>query len=310
MTLQQLQYIVALDTHRHFVRAAESCFVAQPTLTLQVKKMEEEIGIVIFDRKSQPLKPTPMGEQIIEKARQILRDVEGMKQMVSSEKDTITGNYKLGIIPTLAPYLLPLFLKYFSEQHPGVHLEVKEMQTEQIIKGLKNDTLDLGILVTPLEERSIREVVLFYEPFLVYTSQQNELSHKDIIQPDDITKEGLWLLNQGHCFRNQVLNICNQEVDFSPHEGFSFESGSIETLKNMVRNNLGYTLVPELSVNEPVDKTYIRAFTDPKPVREVSLVVHNSFTKELLLTNLRKAIIENVPAHFKKNQRFVTVKWR
>lgn len=310
MTLQQLQYIVALDTHRHFVRAAESCFVAQPTLTLQVKKLEEEIGLVIFDRKVQPLTPTPMGEQIIEKARQILRDVEGMKQMLSKERETISGSFKLGIIPTLAPYLLPLFLKSFSEANPDVHLEVKEMQTEQIVKGLSNGTVDLGILVTPLEEKSIREIVLFYEPFLVYANEKNQLSQKDLIQPEEITKEGLWLLSQGHCFRNQVLKICNQKVDSSPHTGFSFESGSIETLKNMVKSDLGYTLVPELSVNLVTDKPYIRKFTEPQPVREVSLVVHNSFTKELLLIELRKAIIAKVPKAFKKNERFVTVQWR
>lgn len=310
MTLQQLQYIVALDTHRHFVRAAESCFVAQPTLTLQVKKLEEEIGVMIFDRKSQPIIPTMMGEQIIEKARQILRDVEGMKQMLSAEKETVSGNFKLGIIPTLAPYLLPLFLKTFSDSHPDVHLEVKEMQTADIIKGLNNNTLDLGILVTPLEEKSIREIVLFYEPFMVYTSSTNALSTKNIIQPEDIKNEGLWLLNQGHCFRNQVLNICNEAIDKNTHSGFSFESGSIETLKNMVRNNLGYTLIPELSVNKKIDDAFIRKFSEPQPVREVSLVVHNSFTKELLLTHLRKAILSNVPNHFKKNQRFVTVNWR
>lgn len=310
MTLQQLQYIVALDTHRHFVKAAESCFVAQPTLTIQVKKLEEEIGLMIFDRSVQPLIPTEVGQQIITRARQILREVEGLKEMVNLDKNSLSGDYRLGIIPTLAPYLLPLFLKQFSESHPDIHLEIKELKTAEIIHSLNNDTLDIGIVVTPTKEAYIREIAMFHEPFLVYANKTHNLLEKILIMPDDIKKEGLWLLNQEHCFRRQVLNICNDEENHQSTIRFSFESGSIETIKNMVRSNAGYTLIPELSINQTIDDSFIRRFTEPQPAREVSLVVHNSFTKELLLTQLRKSIINSVPGSFKKNERFITINWR
>ncbi|UII20614.1 hydrogen peroxide-inducible genes activator [Fulvivirga ligni] len=310
MTLQQLQYVIALDNHRHFVKAADSCFVAQPTLTLQVKKLEDEIGMSIFDRSSQPISPTIMGERFIIKARQILREVEGLKEMVNQELNEIKGTFKIGIIPTLAPYLLPKFLKDFSDDHPDIYLEIKEMQSEDIITGIQNSTLDIGLMVTPLHEGHVREIPLFYEPFLVYAHQHHPVLRKEKATAADITKKGLWLLDQGHCFRNQVLNICDESKNGDNGNRITFESGSIETLKNMIQSHSGYTLVPELAVNQKHDYEYIRRFEEPQPAREVSLVVHNSFTKELLLTKLRKYIIKGVPDSFKKNERFITVKWR
>ena len=310
MTLQQLQYIVALDNYRHFVKAAESCFVAQPTLTLQVKKLEDEIGIAIFDRSSKPLIPTVMGEQFIERARLILREVDGLKAMVNNEKEAIDGSYVLGIIPTLAPYLLPRFIKRFCDEHTGVNFEIKEMQSNQIIKALKNDQLHIGIMATPVDENSIREIPLFYEPFLVYACEGHELLSKQQVDPSDIVDDGLWLLNEGHCFRNQVMNICNKTNSSQTHPGLTFESGSIETIKNMVRSDMGYSLIPELSVNELLDKNLVRRFREPQLSREISIVVHKSFPKEQLLNHLKRTIVNNVPDSFKKNNGYITVKWR
>ena len=310
MTLQQLLYIVALDDHRHFVKAAESCFVAQPTLTLQVKKLEEEVGITLFDRTSQPLVPTPMGEQFILKAREILRGAESLKEMVNSEKEQLTGTYTLGIIPTLAPYLLPRFIKKFCDFHPGVKLEIKEMQSTQILKALKSNLLNIGIMATPVDDNSIREIPLFYEPFLVFASEGHFLLQKQEVEPGDIVEEGLWLLNEGHCFRNQVLNICNKTSELPSHPGLSFESGSIETIKNMVRSDMGYSLIPELSINNLMDKDLVRRFKEPQLTREISLVVHHSFTKEVLLDHMRKSIVDHIPDDFKRNNRVVRVKWR
>lgn len=310
MTIQQLKYIVALDTHRHFVKAADSCFVSQPTLTLQVKKLEEEIDLVIFDRSTQPLSPTPMGEKFISKARQILREIDELKAMLHEDKNLLSGTYRIGIIPTLAPYLLPLFLKDFSDTHPEIHLELKETQSEEIIRSLQNGTLDIGILATPLDESNLREIPMFYEPFLVYAHEEHNILWHDKIKASEINEKGLWLMDQGHCFRSQVLNICNRVDLLQTSDKISFESGSIETLKNMIQNYSGYTLIPELAVNMKMDKNYIRHFNDPQPAREISIVVHKSFTKELLLTRLRKSVIETVPKHFRKNSRFFTVKWR
>ena len=310
MTLQQLQYVVALDTHRHFVKAAESCFVAQPTLTLQVKKLEEQIDLLIFDRSVQPMKPTPMGQVFISKARQILRDVEQLKQLVSDEKSDMQGTFKIGIIPSLSQYLLPLFLADFSQQFPQTNLEIKEWQSDGIIEGLQNGLLDLGILVTPLEESSLREIPLFYEPFLVYANKHSELLKEQRVNLGDMDKDGLWLLEKGHCFRNQILNICANREGSKTQRNIHFEGGSLETLKRMIQKISGYTLIPELSFDPYPDGDFTRRFNEPEPAREVSIVVHKSFTKENLITSLRKSILKFTPESFRKNNRFVTVKWR
>lgn len=310
MTIQQLQYIVALDDHRHFVRAAEKCFVAQPTLTLQVKKLEEEIGMVIFDRSAQPLVPTPAGKAFIIKAREIISSVENLKDMVNTRKEKLEGSFTLGIIPTLAPYLLHRFLKTFCDAHPRIHLEIKEMQSHQIIQALKTNQIQLGIMVTPTDDNAIREVLLFYEPFLLYANQGHSLLEKKELTTGDIKGKDLWVLNEGHCFRNQVLKICDGKTPDSPHKGISFESGSIETIKNMVRSNLGFSLIPELAVDTETDISCVRRFKEPQPTREVSIVTHISFTHEKLLAHLRNSIIEKIPENIKKNKDFMTIKWR
>ena len=310
MTLQQLQYVVALDTHRHFVKAAESCFVAQPTLTLQVKKLEEQIDLVIFDRSTQPIKPTPMGEVFVTKARQILRDIEHLKQLVNDDRTQLEGTYRVGIIPTLSPYLLPLFLGDFSSNHAGTQLEIKEWQSDAIIEGLYKDTLDIGILATPLEDAGLREIPMFYEPFLVYANSDDPILSHVQVRTEDLGQEGLWLLDQGHCFREQILNICSQRNEKDDPRNIKLEGGSLETLKKMIQKISGYTLIPELAFDQDMDNNLTRRFTEPQPSREISLVVHKSFTRELLLSELRKSILKHTPKSFKKNNHFVTVKWR
>ncbi|GAB5555162.1 MAG: hydrogen peroxide-inducible genes activator [Saprospiraceae bacterium] len=310
MTLQQLQYIVALDNHRHFVKAAESCHVAQPTLTLQVKKLEDQIGVALFDRSTKPLKPTSIGTLFIVKARQILREIQQLKELVNNQLSQVEGTFKIGIIPTLAPYLLPKFLGNFAESFPNTRLEILEMQSEYIIKSLKHDLIDIGLLATPLKENDIREIPLFYEPFLIYSNRENPILEKGKnIRSDELKPEGLWILGQGHCFRNQTLNVC----DFDPLEddrNFNIEGGSIETLKNMIEQSEGYTLIPELSYKPKQEKSNVIRFSEPQPVREISLAVHKNFTKEQLLVELRKSIISAVPDSFSKNKRFITVNWR
>ena len=309
MTIQQLQYAVALDTHKHFVKAAESCFVTQPTLTLQLKKLEEQISAVLFDRSSQPLKPTPIGEKFILKARRILQEIDELKEIVNDERNQIDSTYQVGIIPTLAPNLLPLFIADFIEKHPNTRLVVEEMQSERIIDLIGNKQLDLGILATPLNEPDIREIPLFYEPFLVYTDKNNALLQRKTISKDQLKPDGLWILRQGHCFRNQALNICEFDVS-EHHRNLIMEGGSIETLKKMIKGVTGYTLIPELAYDHNNDSNNVIPFEDPQPVREISIVVHKHFTKERLITELRKSILAYTPDSFRKNTRFKTVKWR
>ena len=305
MNLQQLEYIVALDIHRNHVKAAEHCHVTQPTLSMMVKKLEEELGVKIFD-KSLPLKPTASGETVISRARQILQEVKNLKEFIRSEKDTIEGTFRLGVIPTLAPYLLPRFLNSFLEKHPGISFTVTELQTEDLIRQLKTDRLDVAILVTPVEDKEIREIPVFYEPILLYTSENLKYFEQEKVSIKSLTQDNMLLLEEGHCFRSQALNLCSTKGKKSNNQ-LNYQSGSFETLKAMVDNNYGYTLIPELAAN--TKSKHVKHFIAPEPVREVSLAVHQGFVKEALLTKLQQAILKAIPAHFKKNEKYIRVKW-
>jgi LysR family hydrogen peroxide-inducible transcriptional activator len=305
MNLQQLEYIVALDIHRNHVKAADHCHVTQPTLSMMVKKLEDELGVKIFD-KTQPLKPTKSGEIIIGRARQILQEIRNLKEFIRNEKDSLEGEFRMGVIPTLAPYLLPRFLNEFLQKHPGTSFTVMELQTEEIVRLLKTNRLDVAILVSPLDDKEIREIPIFYEPILLYTSENLKYYQQDKISLKSLTYDNLLLLEEGHCFRGQVENLCSAKSKQTHHQ-LNYQSGSFETLKAMVDNNYGYTLIPELAVTKK--NKHVKHFTSPEPVREVSLAVHNGFVKELLLDKLREAILKSIPAHFKKNDKYIRVRW-
>lgn len=305
MNLQQLEYIVALDIHRNHVKAAEHCHVTQPTLSMMIKKLEDELGVKIFDR-SQPLKPTPSGEMVISRARQILQEIRNLKEFLKNEKDSIEGEFRMGVIPTLAPYLLPRFLNEFLAKHPGTSFTVMELQTEEIIRQLKNNRLDVAILVTPIDDKEIREIPVFYEPILLYTSENLKYFEQEKVSLKSLTSDNLLLLEEGHCFRGQVMNLCSTKGKKTHHQ-LNYQSGSFETLKAMVDNNYGYTLIPELAAN--ARNKHVKHFTAPEPVREVSLAVHHGFVKEMLLIKLREAILKAIPPHFKKNDKYIRVRW-
>lgn len=310
MTFQQLSYAVALDEHRHFVKAANQCFVAQPTLTLQLRKLEEEIGFRLFDRSVQPIEPTKEGNAFIAKARIILQEVESLKNLALESTDAISGEYRVGIIPTLAPYILPLFLGEFSAKYPELRLEVQEMQSTDIIEALSKNRIHIGLMVTPVLESALIEYPLFNEPFYLYTHPDHPLLAKKEINPDDIDGRDLWLLNQGHCFRNQVLNLCGEDIKRASERNFHFESGSIETLKRMVRSQKGCTLVPALAIDMQLEGDFVRPFAKPVPAREVSLVVHRTFAKTKLLEELQKEIISSLPTNMEENVSFSCLSWR
>jgi LysR family transcriptional regulator, hydrogen peroxide-inducible genes activator len=306
MNLQQLEYIVALDIYRNHAKAANFCNVTQPTLSMMVKKLEDELGVKIFD-KAQPLKPTASGEIIISRARIVLQEIKNLKEFIRDEKDSIEGEFRLGVIPTLAPYLLPKFLNEFLEKHPGTSFTVMELQTDELLRLLKTNRLDVAILVTPLEDREIREVPIFYEPILLYTSQNLKYFQQEKVNLKSLSFDNLLLLEEGHCFRGQVENLCAAK-EKKINSQLNYQSGSFETLKAMVDNNYGYTLIPELAVN--VKNKHVKHFISPEPVREVSLAVHNGFVKEMLLIKLREAILKAIPAHFQKNEKYIRVRWK
>ena len=304
MTFVQLEYVVALDTCRHFATAAERCFVTQPTLSMQVQKLEEELGVKIFDRSKQPVIPTEAGKEIIEQARRILAEKNIISEIAQAKQGVMTGELRIGIIPTLAPYLLPLFVQGFNRKYPQVKLVVNEMMTEYIVSRLREGRIDVGILVTPLQENGIKEHVLFYEELLAYVSKKNSAYNKTYVLPQDIDPNRLWLMEEGHCFRSQIVNLCElrRSTELSSH--FEYEAGSIETLRRMVELNDGITILPELTTLDMTSKQMklIRHFKKPAPMREVSIVVHRDFVKKRLIEALKQEIVAAVPERIIRNR--------
>lgn len=302
MTLTQLEYIVALDTYRHFVLASEKCFVTQPTLSMQIQKLEEELGVKIFDRTKQPVIPTEVGASIIAQARVTLREADNIRQIIADQKDTLAGELRIGIIPTLAPYLLPHLYKNMRQKYPQLNLVIKETITEEVIDELKSNRLDCGIVVTPLKDPSIKEDVLFYEELFVYVSRKNALADKKYVLASEIDPNQLWLLEEGHCFRSQMLNLCELRKISDFH--FKYETGNIETLKRMVDKSDGITILPELAVMEigKSQRKLVKRLKEPSPAREVSVVTHRDHIKTKLIKTLREEILNIVPSPMRKLQ--------
>ncbi|HIY76030.1 MAG TPA: LysR family transcriptional regulator [Candidatus Sphingobacterium stercorigallinarum] len=305
MTLVQLDYIIAVDTYRSFVAAAEKCFVTQPTLSMQIQKLEDSLGVKIFDRTRQPVVPTEIGKKIIAQARTIIIESKKITELLQLEKGELSGDLKIGVIPTVAPYLLPAVISNFMKKYPKLRLQIWEHTTEQITHGLKQGTLDCGILSTPIYETAVQETPLFYETFVAYVSKRSPVFDKKLIQTDDISNEKLWLLNEGHCMRGQVLNICNFSHNQSKEGSFEYNTGSVETLKRMVDLNGGLTILPELSIaNYDEDQlSHVRYFRNPEPVREISLVTPQNYVKKQAIDALQSEILSMVPDKFKSKRK-------
>ncbi|RQO67838.1 DNA-binding transcriptional regulator OxyR [Pedobacter sp. KBW06] len=304
MTLVQLEYIVAVDTYRSFVGAAEKCFVTQPTLSMQVQKLEEMLNVKIFDRSKQPVIPTEIGAQVIEQARMVLQESQKIKEIISSQQQDVVGELKVGIIPTVAPYLLPKVISGMMEKFPDLKLLIWEYTTEDIIHHLKTGVLDCGILATPLADHNITELPLYYENFVTYISKNSKLFKKKTIDANDLEDENIWLLNEGHCMRSQVLNICRSTKD-NRLQGLTYNTGSVETLIRMVDVNNGATLLPELALAELTNKqlSKVRYFRSPEPVREISLITHKNFIKKRMLNALKEEILAIIPKTMKQKKR-------
>lgn len=303
MTIVQLQYLTALDNYGSFAEAAKHSFVTQPTLSMQIQKLEEEVGAVLFDRSRQFVKATELGKKIIEQARIVLREYHHIYDIISNETNELDGAFRLGIIPTIAPYLLPRFLKDFTSKHKKILLRIEECQTDDIIKKLKRDELDAAILATPLNDKEIIERPLYYEPFLAYVSMDNELSSKNTIAVSELQIKDVWLLKEGHCFRDQVLKICKTLIAHEDEIQISFEADSFETLIKLVENNFGITLLPFLAVKELSTKKrekYVREFSEPIPQREVSIVFHRKHLKKKAIDALENEILKNLPDELNK----------
>ena len=312
ITLTQLEYIVAIDEYRHFASAAEKCFVTQPTLSMQIKKLEDELGVIIFDRSRQPVVPTDLGAKLIEQARMTLSATQRIKEIIQEEQQEVEGTLKIGIIPTLAPYLLPVFIGPYIRKYPAVKVEVEELVSEEIIRRLKRDMLDVGLFVTPYHDEKIVERPVFYEEMLVYAHPDSELLKKKEVGHEDIVTSDIWMLGNGHCFRNQVVNLCEMSASQHKNLPFEFESNSLETLMRIVDVEGGFTLIPELALQymSPEKKKQVRSIANTKPLREVSVIYSRHFTKQRLITLLCDEIKSVVPAHMLKRDRGMIVEWK
>ncbi|MES2892827.1 MAG: LysR substrate-binding domain-containing protein [Bacteroidota bacterium] len=310
MTFTQLEYIISVDTYRHFAKAAQKCFITQPTLSMQIQKLEEELGSKIFDRSKQPVIPTELGEEIIRQARIIMHESKMMHQLVRDRNGKLQGELRIGIIPTLAPYLLPMFLQPFLNSYPDIRIRVKEMTTDIILEKLKAGRIDAGLLVTPLLDNSITEYPLFYEELVAYVSKKNAAYKKTYVLADDIDLKELWLLEEGHCFRSQIVNLCELKKMNKEQSHFEYEAGSVETLRKMVEMHNGVTILPEMATLDFSVKqlNMIRHFKAPVPVREVSLITHRNYVKKKLVDALKEQILVNLPQKIMLNKKRNLVK--
>lgn len=309
ITLIQLEYIVALDTYRHFSTAAEKCCVTQPTLSMQIKKLEEELGVLIFDRSHQPVVPTDVGVAIIAQARTLLKEAQKLEEIVLHYQQRVEGELNIGIIPTLAPYLLPLFLGNLSRTYPNLVLNVTEMLTEQIIQELRRDTIDVGIIAGPIKVDGISTQTLFYEEIKIYMHPHHEFVTQKEIHLQHVASPDLWLLSEGHCFRSQVLNLCAYQHTQPKSIAIKYNSGSLEGLRKMVDIEGGFTLLPELAIADiPQEKKWqVRSFSGTPPMREICLAYARNFAKAKLLKILAEHIQKAVPEHMTNAKRGVTV---
>lgn len=294
MTITQLKYVLAVAEHQNFTKAAEKTFVTQPTLSMQIQKLEQELDILIFDRGKKPIELTSVGKKIVEQARSIVIESERMQDVVDQEKGYIGGIFKLGIIPTVMPTLLPMFLKNFSNRYPKVHLKIEELNTDEIITQLNEGYLDAAIAATPLEQEKIKERPLYYEPFVGYIPESHRLFSKQELETQDLDIHDILLLEDGHCFRDGIINLCKASKN-STQEKFQLESGSFETLVKLSDEGLGMTLLPYLhTLDIPSTKTKnLRYFKNPSPAREISLIYSSSELK-MQITNALYDVISGV----------------
>ncbi len=291
MTITQLQYVLAVAEHKNFTLAAEKCFVTQPTLSMQIQKVEEELNIQIFDRTKKPIQLTDIGQKIVNQAKNIVNEADRMKDIVEQQKGFIGGEFKLGIIPTVMPTLLPMFLNTFVKKYPKVKLIIEELNTDDIILRLKNGNLDAAIAATPLNEEKLKEIVIYYEPFVAYIPEKHRIADKKEIEVSDLNLDEILLLQDGHCFRDGILNLCKNQ-DVAPANNFQIQSGSFETLIKLADEGLGLTLLPYLHTLDlkEQDKLKLKHFKDPKPAREISLIFPRTELKIQIIDALRQSI--------------------
>lgn len=295
MTIQQLEYILAVDQFRHFARAAEHCRVTQPTLSAMLQKLEEELDVKLFDRSVQPVCPTVIGEKVIAQARVIIAQASQVREIISEERQSLTGTFRLAVLPTIAPYLLPRFFPQLMERHPELDIRMTEMKTQDIQQALHAGDMDAAIIASKTEDSYLTEDTLFYEQFYGYISRKEHLFKHELIRTSDITGERLWLLDEGHCFRDQLVRFCQMEA--VKVNQVAYHLGSMETFMRMVESGKGITFIPELAVAQLTEeqRELVRPFAIPRPTRQIVLATSKDFVRHSLLRVLKEEIQAAVP---------------
>ncbi|MEZ4872114.1 MAG: hydrogen peroxide-inducible genes activator [Bdellovibrionales bacterium] len=307
-TITQLQYIVAVYKHRHFGKAADFCHVSQPSLSTQILKVEEDLGFHIFDRGNKPIGITEKGELFIKQAQQVLLEHDRLIHVGQEVGGEVRGTFTLGIIPTIAPYVIHLFIESFAKKYPLVQLIIREMETHEIVESIRDHAVDAGLLATPLTFEGIIERPLYYEPFYLYVGSKDPLVQKKRVTVKDIDPERLWLLRDGHCLRSQILHFCKTREGQTIFSNIQFEGGNLETLRYLVRRGQGVTFLPYLFVSllsKSERNANVKPFTRPMPSREVGLVFSDKLWKMQILDALEEVIYDSVPEElrqFKPNE--------
>jgi LysR family hydrogen peroxide-inducible transcriptional activator len=298
-TLTQLEYLLAVEKHRHFGKAAASCHVSQPTLSQQIHKLEAELDLVVFDRIQKPVIPTEAGRRFLEQARVVLREQERLLRFARRGGRGVSGEFRLGTIPTVATNLVPLFVGEFARAFPKVSLYIEELKTETILTELQHDRLDGALLATPLAQNGLNQRPLYYEPFLLYLSPRHPLLEKKTLTAADLDGSEMWMLQDGHCFRTQIVKFCSLPRERATvFKNIHFQSGSLDTLRNVVRRNRGYTMIPAMMAEalDPEEQiAQVRPFRAPTPAREISLVTRRDHWKESIVEAIARTIRSGLP---------------
>ena len=306
MTLIQLKYVISVDTYRHFATAADHCFVTQPTLSMQISKLEKELDVLIFDRNKHPVEPTELGKQIIAQARIVVQEAERIDEMVKGSKGIISGEFRLGIIPTISPSILPRILRTIITEYPDIQLRIEELQTDQILDQINKNQLDAGILATPLENDNFIERPLYYEPFMAYIPEGHRLENEEFVLHSELKLNDILLLKNGHCFRDNVINLCKAafpETHDNSHI-LELESGNFETLIKLSNQGFGMTLLPYLTALDLAEenKKYVKPIEHPQPTREISIIHSKAQLKLSIIDIISEVVQKQIPEKLIENK--------
>lgn len=298
MTITQLEYVVAVATFKSFVAAAERCFVTQPTLSMQIQKLEDELNVKIFDRNKHPINTTEIGEEIVNQAKVILSESAKINEIIQNKTGLVTGRFKIAILPTLAPYIVPQLIDRISQTYPDLQINILELKTQDILRKLRDDEIDCGLVSTPLDDNHYKEYPLFYETLVAYFGKDEPALKKKSIQVSDLDMSRFWMLNEGNCLRNQIINLCSEQLDkIQENKNFKYETGNVETLRKMVDKSGGVTILPEFATLDfhEDQQEKIRYFDGEEPVREISIVTNNHFVRMYILQKIMDEILATIP---------------